>query len=87
MRVLVLLLLLTGFLSAEERPAADLIVTNAKVYTVDKARPHAEAVAVIGARIVAVGTSAEIDAWRGPNTSSVNSSATARITPKGRATA
>jgi predicted amidohydrolase YtcJ len=53
---------------AEDKPAADLIVTNAKLYTVDKAHPRAEAVAVIGTRIVAVGNSAEIDAWRGPNT-------------------
>ena len=59
---------MTAMSFAEERPAADLIVTNAKVYTVDKARPQAEAVAVIGARIVAVGTTAEIDAWRGPST-------------------
>jgi len=53
---------------AEDKPAADLIVTNAKLYTVDKSHSRAEAVAVIGTRIVAVGTSAEIDAWRGPNT-------------------
>jgi len=53
---------------AEDKPSADLIVTNAKLYTVDKSHPRAEAVAVIGTRIVAVGTSAEIDAWRGPNT-------------------
>jgi predicted amidohydrolase YtcJ len=53
---------------AEDKPAADLIVTNAKLYTVDKAHPRAEAVAVIGTRIVAVGTAAEIDAWRGPGT-------------------
>ena len=53
---------------ADDKPSADLIVTNGKIYTVDKAHPMAEAVAVIGARIVAVGTSAEIDAWRGPNT-------------------
>lgn len=53
---------------AEDKPAADLIVTNAKLYTVDKSHPRAEAVAVIGARIVAVGTAAEIDAWRGPST-------------------
>lgn len=53
---------------AEDKPAADLIVTNAKLYTVDKSHPRAEAVAVIGTRIVAVGTAAEIDAWRGPNT-------------------
>ena len=60
--------LITATVAGEEKPAADLIVTNAKLYTVDKARPRAEAVAIIGARIVAVGTSAEIDAWRGPNT-------------------
>ena len=55
-------------MSAEEKPAADLIISNAKVYTVDAAHPRAEALAVLGTRIVAVGTSAEIDAWRGPNT-------------------
>ncbi len=53
---------------AQSRPTADLIVTNAKIYTVDKARPRADAVAVMGDRIVAVGTNAEIDQWRGPKT-------------------
>lgn len=54
--------------AAQEQPSADLIVTNAKVYTVDPGRPKAEAVAVIGDRIVAVGTSSEIDKWRGVHT-------------------
>src|SRR5688572_21046795 len=49
-------------------PAADLIVTNARVSTVDPALPECEAVAVIGERIVATGSRAEIDAWRGPAT-------------------
>ena len=40
---------------AQSRPAADLIITNAKVWTVDKSLPVAQAVAVIGDRIVAVG--------------------------------
>ncbi len=66
--ILVAFVLFGCALAAEEKPAADLIITNAKVYTVDKAHPRAEAVAVLGPRIVAVGTSAEIDAWRGPNT-------------------
>jgi len=52
----------------ESRPAADLIITNAKVWTVDPALPTAEAVAVIGERIVAVGSTKEIDAWHGPQT-------------------
>jgi predicted amidohydrolase YtcJ len=53
---------------AQERPAADLIITNAAVWTADKERPKAEAVAVIGERIVAVGSSARVDMWRGGNT-------------------
>ncbi len=59
-------LAMTSF--AQNRPAADLIVTNGKLYTVDKTRPRAEALAVIGDRIVAVGSVSEIDQWRGPNT-------------------
>lgn len=61
-------LVLFGSVAAETKPAADLIVTNANVYTVDPSRPRAEAVAVIGTHIVAVGTVSEIDAWRGPDT-------------------
>jgi predicted amidohydrolase YtcJ len=65
-RVLLFLVPLCAF--AEARPAADLIVTNAKVWTVDKANPTAQAVAILGDRIVAVGANAEINAWRGPAT-------------------
>ncbi|HKC23994.1 MAG TPA: amidohydrolase [Thermoanaerobaculia bacterium] len=54
--------------AAAERPAADLIVENARVHTVDRARPEAQAVAVVGERIVAVGSSADVGAWRGPRT-------------------
>ena len=50
---------------AQGQPAADLIVTHANIYTVDRQHPKAEAVAVIGDRIVAVGSVAEIDPWRG----------------------
>lgn len=49
-------------------PAADLIVTQAKVRTGDDAHPEAEAVAVLGDRIVAVGTGAQVELWRGPHT-------------------
>ena len=54
--------------NAQPKPSATLIVTNAAVYTVDKQQPKAEAVAVIGDRIVAVGSRADIDLWRGPKT-------------------
>ena len=53
---------------AQSKPSATLIVTNAAVYTVDKQRPKAESVAVIGDRIVAVGAHADIELWRGPQT-------------------
>src|SRR6476661_8364474 len=63
------LALVTGMCSsAQLKPAATLMITNAAIYTVDKQHPKAEAVAVIGDRIVAVGSSAEIDLWRGPET-------------------
>ncbi|HVG48578.1 MAG TPA: amidohydrolase [Rubellimicrobium sp.] len=47
---------------------ADLIVTNARVLTMDDDAPRAEAVAVAGDRILAVGQSTEIEALRGPGT-------------------
>ena len=59
---------------AQGRPAADLIITNANIYTVDKAHPKAEAVAVMGERIVAVDANAEIDLWRGPTTKIIDAS-------------
>ncbi len=70
MKILLACILLVNAIMtmAQSRPSADLIVTNAKVWTVDKAHPRADAVAVIGDRIVAVGTAAEIDEWRGANT-------------------
>jgi predicted amidohydrolase YtcJ len=64
-----LFILVTGvFVSAQPRPAATLIITNATVYTVNKQCSRADAVAAIGDRIVAVGSNAEIDLWRGPQT-------------------
>ena len=64
----VLLIIATLNANAEPKPSATLIVTNAVVYTVDKQHPKAEAVAVIGDRIVAVGSRADIDSWRGSQT-------------------
>ncbi|MEZ4726852.1 MAG: amidohydrolase [Caldilineaceae bacterium] len=52
--------------------SADLLITNAAVYTVDPANPHAEAVAVQGNRIVFVGSMADATAWRGPQTTVID---------------
>jgi predicted amidohydrolase YtcJ len=46
---------------------SDLIITNARVYTVDTANPHAEAVVVQGKRIAFVGTTADALAHRQPH--------------------
>ena len=65
---LVLITTMLSTLIAQEHPAAETIITNANVWTVDRNHPRAEAVAILNQRIVAVGTSAELDAWRGPQT-------------------
>ncbi len=43
-------------------PDPDMVVHNAKVYTVDSALPRAEGFAITGARFTAIGTSAEMRA-------------------------
>lgn len=53
---------------AQTKPAADLIVSNANVWTVDSKQQKAQAVAIIGERIVAVGSQADIQGWRGAST-------------------
>ncbi len=53
-------ILLFVALSAATAFAADLIVINANVVTVDKSKPHAEAFAIESGRFTAVGTNAEI---------------------------
>jgi predicted amidohydrolase YtcJ len=63
-----LVLLFSTVLAAQSRPAADLIITNARIWTVDKTRPVAESMAVLRDRIVAVGSAAEVDSWHGPQT-------------------
>jgi predicted amidohydrolase YtcJ len=49
-------------------PEADLIITQADVWTGHRTQPKAEAVAVLGGRIVAVGSDLEVSLWRGPHT-------------------
>jgi hypothetical protein len=51
---------------------ADIIFVNGKIWTVDDARPTAEAVAVLDGKIVAVGTTAEIRAVASPSTTVID---------------
>jgi predicted amidohydrolase YtcJ len=65
---LLLLVLAAAAIAGDARPAADLVVENARVWTGDPGRPEVEALAIVGERIVAAGPSSEVDAWRGPAT-------------------
>ena len=55
-------------LRAQQPPPADMILTNGKIITVDDRFSIAQAVAVRGERIVAVGTTADINRLAGPGT-------------------
>src|SRR4030081_3929178 len=57
-----------AFAQTPRQPAADLIINNAKIWTVDKAIPNAQALAVLGDRSVAVGSNEDVAVWRGPQT-------------------
>ncbi len=48
--------------------APDLVITNARVFTNDTARPWAEAIAIKGERVIAVGDSGAVRGSAGPST-------------------
>ncbi|MFC3052849.1 amidohydrolase [Kordiimonas pumila] len=54
--------------SVDSMPSADIVFKNAKVYTVDKDNPWATSVAISGGKILAVGSDADTDKWRGDKT-------------------
>lgn len=64
-----LLLLVASCAPTADPPvAADAVFVNGKVWTVDHAKPEAQAIAVWKGRILKVGTDAEIKQLAGPNT-------------------
>jgi predicted amidohydrolase YtcJ len=65
---LFLLVLLAGFVSAHAQEAPDTIFLNGKIVTVDEFFSIAEAVAVRGDTIVAVGSNEDIDSLKGDAT-------------------
>ncbi len=60
------LLMMTAAVAQDQ--AADLILKNGIIWTVDQNQPRAEAVASRGDRILFVGSAAEVGKYRGPNT-------------------
>lgn len=67
-----LLFLLVSAGAATAAHQADLVLYNGKVFTADSARPWAQAVAVRGERIVAVGNDGPVRALAGPGTRSID---------------
>ena len=61
-----------GWKPGWKQPPADLVLTNGKIVTVDDAMPEAQALAVRGDRIVALGASADIRRYVGPATEVVD---------------
>ena len=53
-------------------PSADVIITNARIFTSDESNPHAEALAVRGNRIVYVGTNAGAESYNTKSTRLIN---------------
>lgn len=72
--LLILVLALTTVFSCTIAPneTADAIYTNGKIYTVNKAQPWAEAVAITDGKIIKVGTTAEVETLKGEETNVVN---------------
>lgn len=68
MIILVSLVMTLPMLAAAQAPAADLILHNGYIWTVDEKKPRAEAIAVRGETIQKVGTNAEVLALRGRDT-------------------
>ena len=48
--------------------AADTLIVNGRIATLDPKSPNAEAIAIRGERIVEVGNPGELEKYRGPNT-------------------
>src|ERR687883_722828 len=66
---LVLSLLALGLVSTEpQQTAADLVLKNGVIYTVNEREPRAEAVAIRGDRIIFVGSNADAKKYEGKGT-------------------
>ena len=59
---------LNSFAPAQAAAPADTLLLHARVYTVNARQPWAEALAIRGGNIVAVGTVEQVERYRGPST-------------------
>jgi predicted amidohydrolase YtcJ len=69
MRLLCLITLtLLLFLACSKQEPADLIFSNGKIYTVNDQQPLVEAVAIKGSKIIALGSTKELEKYKGVQT-------------------
>ncbi|GLR19302.1 amidohydrolase [Portibacter lacus] len=70
----ILLILANSCAESEKKTNSnpDLIITNAKIWTVDKSNPESEAIAVKDGRIVALASTIEILKLKGPETDEID---------------
>ena len=61
-----------GFMAQPSGPAADLVLVNGRIYTVDPARPWAEAVSIRGDRILAVDTNDVVKSTAGAQSRTID---------------
>lgn len=59
---------LSGCSTLMPTQAADTLIVNGRIATLDPKNPNAEAIAIRGERIVEVGNPGELEKYRGPNT-------------------
>jgi predicted amidohydrolase YtcJ len=55
-----------------QSPSADVVLVNGRLFTSNSVRPYVEALAIRADRIVAVGTSADIESLAGPKTTRID---------------
>ncbi len=75
LRLLIAAALITAGVSLSAQAThtpADVVLTHARVYTVNAKQPWAEAIAIRGDKIVAVGSANEIKTYRGPSTNVID---------------
>ena len=80
MRSTIALIVLLLAVSCSNHPKADLVVQG-KIWTGNASMPLAQAMAIVGDSIVAVGPAAEINSWIGDKTEIINSGDAGLITP------
>ena len=67
-----LCLVATAFAQADNPDRVDTILTNARIYTVNSRQPWAEALAIRGGKIIAVGSAKDMAPYRGPYTKTLD---------------